>query len=171
MDNALQLIQVIGDILRHEMNLKEDQTVLKDQAFGIPPDERLYISVGLMGGHTFAVKNRWVNNPVDNTLRQDQSVNRRELLSIVLYSKSTAALERNWEIPLALNSTYAQQVQEAQSFNIAKVPLSMGDISDQEGAARLYRYSYTWAILTAYQKTTDIEYFDSFATPEVVSNQ
>lgn len=171
MDNTKELIQQIGAILRGELNLKEDQTVLYNQAFEIPPDDRLYISVGVLGGRNFAVKTKYMGETNVAELNQQQGVNRQELVSIQLYSKSDDALTRNWEVPLALNSTRAQQVQEKYSFKIGNLPVSMVDVSDPEGAHRLYRYALTVAVLVAYRKTTPVDFYDSFQTPVITSNQ
>lgn len=172
MNNTLELIQEIGKVLRAEMGLKQDQTVAYNQAFKIPPDDRLYISVGVLGGRTFAVKTGYENDPTKpQELQQVQGINRQELLSILVYSKDESALERNWEIPVALNSMTAQQTQEANAFKIGNIPLAMTDVSDQEAAARLYRYSLTVAVLVAYRKSASVEFFDSFQQPQIITNQ
>lgn len=172
MDNTQQLIQELGLILRGEMGLKEDQTVMYNQAFAIPPDDRLYISVGVLGGRDFAVKTQHSNDPTKPTeLQQVQGINRQEILSFQLFSKSEAALTRNWEVPVALNSTRAQQSQEKFSYKIGNLPTSMNDVSESEGAHRLYRYALTVAVLVAYRKTSPVDFYDTFQTPVITSNQ
>lgn len=170
-NNPEELIQAIGKILRTEMALRENQTVIQNQAFRRPKDNRLYLAIGLIGGRTFAAKTQYVNDPVNGELTQVQGINRQELLSIRAYSKDEEALRRNWEIPVALNSITAQQSQEEFSYKIGNIPLSMVDISSGDGARRLYEYSLTVAVLVAYRKTASAQFFDSFQSPEVHSNQ
>jgi hypothetical protein len=171
-NNPEELIQSVLRIFRTEMELKQDQTLIQNQPFRIPKDSRLYLSVGLMGGRTFAAKTQYVANPdTPAELTQIQGVNRQELLSIHALSKGEAALQRNWEIPVALNSLTAQQAQEEGSFKIGNVPLAMNDLSGGEGARRIYEYSLTVAVLVAYRKTSSAQFFDSFQTPAIITNQ
>jgi hypothetical protein len=169
-NSTLELIQSLGLILRTQMALKEDQTVLYNQPFKIPPDKRLYASIGVIGGRTFAAKSGYYNDPVSGELKEGQGVNRQEIVSVMLYSKSTEALERNWEVVAAFNSTVAQQEQEKGSFKIGNLPLAMNDVSEGEGARRLYRYSLTVAVLVAYRRDGVVQYFENFQQPEIVSN-
>lgn len=171
-NNPEELFQSLGAILRTEMGLKEEQTILYNQPFEIPKDKKLRISIGVIGGRTFAVKTQYKNDTTkEDSLLQEQAVNRQEMVSIQIYSKSTEALQRNWEIPVAFNSITAQQAQEAGSFNIAKLPVAMNDISEGEGARRLYRYALTVMVQVAYRKTSNAQFFDNFRTPAIITNQ
>lgn len=171
-NNPEELIQAVLRILRTELALKQDQTVIQNQAFRIPKDSRLYISAGLIGGRTFGAKTQYTVEPnVPEVLTQIQGINRQEILSIRALSKGAAALQRNWEIPVALNSITAQQAQEAGSFKIGNLPLSMVDVSEGEGARRIYEYSLTVAVLVAYRKTSNAQFYDSFQQPAVITNQ
>ncbi|MDE3073911.1 MAG: hypothetical protein KGJ86_00655 [Chloroflexota bacterium] len=163
-------LEVVADILRHCLGLAKDQVVLYNQKFLIPPDDRMYASVGIIGVKTFGAATRFVVDPVSGELRESQSVNRLELLSVSLYSRSPAARQRNWEVAAALVSAYSQQRQEAHQLRIARFPTAMSDVSQVEGAARLNRYVLTIPVQASYTKVQPTEYFDAFPPPVVYTN-
>jgi len=164
-----EIIKIIALILEHELNLKNDQVVLTNQKFNIPPDDRLYVAVELMGSRPFGVKTAYEADPITGELLEVQSVNCQEMYSVLAYSKGPTARQRNWEIAPALVSTFAQQQQEEHSFKIGYLP-RMTDVSGLDGTSRLNRYRLTFVALVAYRKTKPVEYFDQFAQPTIISN-
>lgn len=167
---AEEFIKVIALIIEHELGLSRDQVILYNQKFDIPPDNRMYVSVSMLGSRPFGAKTKYEGDPVTGELVETQSVNVQEMYSVLLYSLSATARQRNWEIPAALTSTYAQQLMEEHSFKIGYLP-QMTDVSEQEGTSRLNRYSLTFAALVAYRKTKPVDYFDQFAQPTIITNQ
>ncbi len=163
-------IKILVELLLAELGLKAEQVTLYNQEFPIPPDERFYINLSILGTKTFGARNKYEKDPVTDELREVQGINRQEMISLLAYSKSAEARERNWEIPLVFSSTLAEQLMEKHSFKIGRVPTSMFDVSEGEGAARINRYNITFLVLAAYQKTKDVEYFDKFATPLIITN-
>ena len=164
-----EIIKIIALILEHELNLKNDQVVLTNQKFNIPPDDRLYVAVELMGSRPFGVKTAYEADPITGELLEVQSVNCQEMYSVLAYSKGPTARQRHWEIAPALGSTFAQQQQEEHSFKIGYLP-RMTDVSGLDGTSRLNRYRLTFVALVAYRKTKPVEYFDQFAQPTIISN-
>ena len=163
-------IKLLVALILAEMDLKPEQVTIYNQKFDIPTDERLYINLGILGVKTFAVANKWENDPVSGNLTEVQNLNRQELISILAYSRGSAARERNWEIPLVFSSVRAEQVMEANSFTIGRIPVAMNDVSEQDGTSRLNRYSFTIALLSAYQKIKPVDYYDSFRAPLITTN-
>lgn len=164
-------IKVCATILKASLGLKDDQVILYNQKFDIPPDDRLYLVLSVMGVKTFGANTGYENDPVSGELHEVQSVNRQEMFSVLLYSWSSDARTRNWEVPVALVSTLSQQLQEANSISISKVPTAMIDVSEVEGTKRLNRYSLTFNVLAAYTKRQPVDYFDQFnIPPEVITN-
>jgi len=123
-----------------------------------------------LGSRTFGSTTRWEADPVSNELIETQRVNRQEMFSALIYSRSSAARIRNWEIPAALVSTLSQQLQEKHSIKIAQCPVSMADVSEVEGTARLNKYALTFNVLSAYHKKKPTQFFDTFAEPAVITN-
>lgn len=163
-------IKVVADILQAELGLKPDQVLLYNQKFDIPPDDRLYLSLAVMGSRTFGSNTRYQSDPVSNDLTETQNVNRQEMYSLLFYSRSSESRIRNWEVPAALVSTFSQQMQEKNSLKIAQVPTAMLDVSEVDGTARLNKYSLTFNVLAAYTKTKPTQYFDRFSEPEIITN-
>ncbi len=163
-------IKVIGDILRYELGLKPDQVLLYNQKFDIPPDYRMYICLSILGSKQFAGYPDYDPDPITGNLVETQVVNRQEMISILVYSRSEEARVRNWEISAALVSAYSQQQQEANSIKIATLPVSMNDVSEVEATDRLNRYALTFMVLAAYKKQKPVEYFDTFAPPVIFTN-
>jgi len=164
-----ETIKVIAEILRTELTLQKDQVILYNQKFNIPPDERLYLSVSLLGSRPFGAKTSYVGDPITGDLVEQQSVNVQELYSVLAYSRGSSARTRNWEIPAALVSTFAQQQMEVNSFKLGYLP-AMVDVSEQDGTSIVNRYSLTFAALVAYRKTKPVDYFDNFSQPSITSN-
>lgn len=164
-------IKVVAGVLQSELGLKPDQVMLYNQKFDIPPDDRLYVTLSLLGSRTFGASTRYENNPISDELQETQRVNQQQMLSITLMSRSSEARVNNWRVPAALVSTYSQQQQEANSIKIGQVPTSMNDVSDVEGTARLNKYSLTFLVLAAYSYVKPTQFFDSFGGPEIITNQ
>jgi hypothetical protein len=163
-------IKLLVALLLAEMELKPEQVTIYNQKFDIPTDERLYINLGILGTKTFSARNHWEPDPVDGNLTEIQDINRQELISVLAYSRGPAARERNWEIPLVFSSIRAQQVMEANSFVIGRIPVAMNDVSEQDGTSRLNRYSFTISLLSAHQKIKAVDYYDSFPGPLLITN-
>ena len=66
---------------------------------------------------------------------------------------------------MAINSVYAQQIQEANSFKIARLS-AIDDLSALEGAAMLYRFEISLVVFAWYRKSKSVEFYDEF-TAEV----
>jgi len=167
---SVEYIKVIADILKTELSLENDQVVLYNQKFNIPPDDRLYLDVAVVGSRPFGAKTQYVNDPVNDVLTEQQGVNVQEMYSVLMYSLTSEARTRNWEVTAALTSTYSQQQQEKYSFKIGYLP-KMLDVSEQDGTSIVNRYSLTFAALVAYRKTKPVDYYDQFSQPSVITNQ
>ncbi len=164
-------IKVCAAIIKASLALEDDQVILYNQKFDIPPDVRLYVVLSVLGTKTFGANTSYDEDPVSGELLETQNVNRQEMLSVLFYSWTSEARTRNWEIPAALVSTLSQQLQEKNSISISKVPTAMLDVSEVEGTKRLNRYSLTFNVLAAYTKRQPVDYFSQFnIPPEVITN-
>ncbi len=163
-------IKLLRGILLKELGLRDEQVMLYNQEFPLPPDDRLFLNLAVLGTKSFAVKTEYRPNPVTHELEEYQVLNRQEMISILCFSAGSLARERNWEIVPALSGTLAQQVMEENSFLIGKLPTSMNDVSEQDGARRLNRYSLTFNVLVAYSKVKSVDYFDEVSGPLLTTN-
>ena len=170
-----EILKVLVDIIRREMDLKADQVHIYNQRWIIPADDRLYVTIKISGTKPYAVNRRYrpsqiVAGPTEitETLNEELSINAQDVLTINVYShKMEARLRRN-ELILALCSTLSEQLQERHGFSIGVVPVAVTDVSEGEGTDMLNRYAITYNILYAQGSTKPVEYFDEFSIAETV---
>jgi hypothetical protein len=150
--------QIICDIIKDGMALKDDQIWVYNQRRSIPEDKRLYITVGVMTMKPYG------NNKTFNatTLNDELSQYIQETLSINMMSYTTECLERYPEVMGSLIATYSQQVQELYALKIAETPTSINDVSAIEGTTLLNRVAITLPVLRKYSMLIGANYYDTF---------
>lgn len=146
------------DILQNQLGLSNDRVYIFDQKIAQPSDAGLYIAVSVPSCRAFAS-----NVDFDSAGNQVASINMGATLSIDAISRDTSALNRKEEILIALNSTYARQQQDANSFYVAPLPspTSFTNLSGIDGAAIPYRYTISVRIMYTVVKTTASPYFET----------
>jgi hypothetical protein len=173
--NDVELIKALCDLLQAQLDLKAGKVIIYNQKFDIPTTNDMYVFVAFQRGKPFGASLTRENVPASgNTpafLQEVQRLNVQETYTINLYSRDGSARQRNHEVVFALHSTQCQQMQERYQFRMGYIPSSMIDVSHVEGAARINRYSLTFALLRAYTRTRPIEYYDTFnIPPELIIN-
>ena len=151
----------VRDILVHEMGISEDRITIAGEDFKIPPDEDLFIVIEPKGAPK-VIANRNIVEPTVSAFTEKQEVNTQEMIAVMLFSRSLEAYNRSNEVLMAIQSLYAQGVQEANSFKIARMS-NIENLSDLEGGAMLRRYELTLVIFVWYEKTKAGEYFDKLS--------
>lgn len=156
------------EILEKGLGLAPGRTYLWDQKINQPTDYDLYIAVSVPSCKPFGN----VNRQSANGASQEQFVAMQATADIDIISRGPAARDRKEEVILALNSIYAQQQQEANSFYIGKLPPSgrFVNLSQIDGAAIPYRYRISVNLQYAVAKTTAAPYFDNINAPELATN-
>lgn len=157
------------DIIQKELGLANGKVYLYNQKIMQPTDDSLYIAVGVLNCKPFGNTNR--PNTSGEGVQADQSVNMLAQLSLDVISRSTAALRRKEEVIMALNSTYAIQQQERNSFFIGKLPPGgqFVNLSSADGAAIPYRFNISVNIQYFARKVKEDSYFDQFPDVEVTT--
>jgi hypothetical protein len=150
--------QIICDIIKAGMSLKDDQIWIYNQRRAIPEDKRLYVTVGVMSMKPYA-NNRTFNA---TTYNDELSQYFQETLSINLMSYTTECLERYAEVLGSLISTYSQQAQEEFALKIAETPTGINDVSAIEGTTLLNRIVITLPVLRKYSMLIAANYYDTF---------
>lgn len=156
-------LELFCDVIRKEMALASDQIFLWNQKITVPNDSRLYVAVSILNCKPFGNNNRF------NDGDAEQSVNMMATLGIDILSRSEEAWTRKEEVILALNSTYAQQQQELNSFYIGKISTGFVNLSEVDGPAIPYRFNISVNIQYVYAKTKPVQYYDAFDTVEVTT--
>jgi len=161
--------QIICDIIKYGMSLKEDQIWIQNQRRHIPEDKRLYIVVGMLASKSYGNNIEYdysgitgVSGTTGTTgIAYDimtQYV--RETIVIDVFSYTTEALERYGEVFGVLNSTYSEEMQTTHAIRIGKTPISINDVSHVEGATLLNRMSLTLQVLRKYSNVIGTNYYD-----------
>ncbi len=152
-------IKVIADILCKELGINANRVFLFNSLNPLPKDDDLYIVLQQTEFPPFGLKKEYKQN--NDTYTEVQSYMTKEVITISLVSKNTDARLRRYDVNLALNSTYSQQMQEQYGFHIAQCnPVS--NRSYLEATARLYRFDTEATVITAYSKTQAVDYYDKF---------
>lgn len=163
------IAQYFVDIIVQEMSMSKQSVWLRDQNKLINNDDGLYIIVGFVGGvpisNTTSVSQETVNNITNEY--QTCEVQVMEAIQVDVLSRSNLALTRNWEVIAAMQSIYAQQVQEANNFKIFRIPHNFVNTSISEGGSMLNKYSITISALAWYRKEKVLvsplgDYYDNF---------
>lgn len=149
------------EIIQQEMSLTDGRVYLWDQKLMQPSDFDLYIAVSVASAKPFGNSNRYQTD--GGGLDAYQYVSMYNLLNLDIISRGPAARDRKEEVILALNSIYAQQQQDANSFYIGKLSTNFINLSEIDGAAIPYRYRISVAMQYAYVKIKPSQYFDTFA--------
>lgn len=164
------VLSLFCEIIEREMGLANGRVYLWDQKINQPTDSGLYIAVSVLNAKPFANVNQAVSAAEEDPLSSRQWVNMLATIGIDIISRGPAARDRKEELILALGSTYAEKQQEANSFLIGRLPTSFVNLSFIDGAAIPYRFHIDVQIQYAYFKAKNIDYFDNFEGPEILTD-
>jgi hypothetical protein len=167
--------QIIVDIIATRMDLDPQTVWVRNQNRKIPQGDGIYIAVGQIGWKVYGNNREEVSTeipqpsptPAIQTLTEVITISAQEMIQIDIMSRNNDALMRQWEIIAALNSTYAEQKQEANSFRIATIPQGFIDSSFAEGGSMLNRFTITIACNVWYKSEQILsqgDIYDSFET-------
>jgi len=157
------------NILQNQLGLDNQHIYLWDQKLNEPKDYGLYIAVSILHSKPFGNTNYW-NGSTQQTI---QSVNMLDMLQIDAISRGPAARDNRANILIALNSQYAEQQQEFNSFFIGKLPYgaNFNNLSQIDGAAIPYRFQIQVTLQYFVKLIQNADYYDTFNQPTVLVNQ
>lgn len=153
-------IKLICDILQKQLDLSKEQVWIYNQKRDIPNDFNMYIVVDYQGQRIIGSVRR--EKPTETGLVEYQSLHSLAVIRLDLFSRGNAARVNKDLVIMALNSTYSQQVQEANGFSIARNSFQVTNTSMAEGTAELNRYSISFNVTYMSETTKSIDYFDTF---------
>lgn len=159
-------LELVCDIIAKYMALTADQIYIWDQKFNIPKDYRAYLAASILSSRVFSSNISYEDQGAG--LNAVQQTNVTELVQIDIYSKSTEANRRKYEIVRALKSVYAQFQMENNNFSVSSIPANFVTVNSQEGAAIPYRFNITIAVQHMETQGEDVNFYDQFADPQVI---
>lgn len=164
-----EIIDVICDLVRGDMDLDEQRVWIYNQKMNIPDSPGLFVDVAFTGARPYGANSLPVET--DSGLSETQSVNVQETYSINLYSRDESAFSRAWEVTAALTGNSAEQAMELHNFQFGQIPTSFVDTSFLEASARLFRQTISFNALRVRSKTRAISYYDKFRKAALYTNQ
>lgn len=154
------------DILQKQLGLANDHVYLWDQKLIEPKDYDMYVAVSVLTSKPFGNTNRF-----DGATNQSiQSINMLDVLQIDLLSRGPSARDKKANVLMALNSNYAEQQQEFNSFFIGKLPTNFVNLSQIDGAAIPYRFQISVNLQYFVKLIQAVDYYDTFSEPSVLVN-
>ena len=151
--------KLIRDILIKEMELDNSRIWIYNSDAILPTDDELFIVLQIKSRPPYS--NNVKYEETTNGLNEIQTMTVAEVIQIDICSKNTEARERAYEVQMAMRSTFAIQTQEANQFSISRIA-PVQDISFLEATSRLNRYSCEVRVISAYTKTKNVDYYDTF---------
>lgn len=156
-------LELFCDIIQKELSLTDDQIFLWDQKINIPTDSRLYVAISVVSCKPFGNNNRF------NAGDAQQSLNMLAVVGVDILSRGPDARDRKEEIILALNSTYAQQQQELNSFYLGKLSTGFVNLSEIDGMAIPYRFNISFNMQYIVNVTKPVQYYDDFDSADITT--
>lgn len=153
-------IKLICDILQKQLDLSKEQVWIYNQKRDIPNDFNMYIVADYQGQKIIGSVRH--EQPVESGLMEYQSLHSLAVIRLDLFSRGNSARINKDLVIMALNSTYSQQVQEANGFSIARNSFQVTNATMAEGTAELNRYSISFNVTYMSETTKSIQYFDTF---------
>ena len=161
-------IKAICNILQHQLDLTDNQIWIYNQKRDIPNDFNMYIVVDYQGQRIIGNIRKEI--ATETGLVEYQSLHSLATIRLDLFSRGNSARVNKDLVIMALNSTYSQQVQEANGFQIARNSFQVTNASIAEGVAELNRYSISFNVTYMSETTKSIEYYDTFSK-EVITEE
>lgn len=154
-------IKQICRILQNQLDIPEGNIWIYNQKRNIPNDFGTYYVVSYLGQRVISNIRR--EEATVDGLVEYQSLHSLANLMIDVFSRGKDAREARDNAIMALNSTYSQQVQEANGFQIARNSFQVTNTSEVEGVAELNRYSISFNVTYMSETRKSIDYFDTFS--------
>lgn len=169
------ILQSVAGIIRSCLRLGAAQVILARQKYEIPPDSSLLVVLSLEDMRAIANNVRTVDDP-QLGMRDEQYLTIRDMIQIDVLAMTDPKTGMNQardlrnQVLLALNSTYAEQAQEAVQYSLARIPVSFANTSSLEATQFLERYTATIAVTYSEAANQFPSYFDAFNAEFKVDN-
>jgi hypothetical protein len=144
--NSLDLIRII---CKEQLHLKDDHVSIYDQKWVIPDFDDMFLTIEYRNSRMIA--NRNIFDDSGSTPVEWQELNMLENIIVGVFSRTMEAFDRKEEVLMAIKSQFAQFLQEAYMFKIARAGEIL-DLSYLEGTAMLKRYDIELMVYTWYER-------------------
>lgn len=156
MSNTLDIIK---QILCQEMQLPKTRIWAYNSNVDLPTDSKMFII--LHYGERRPISNTIKYKPTKDGMQEVQSMNVQEEIIISMISRSTEARERAYEAHLAMNSTFARNLQFKEHIHISILG-EVWDASFLEATSRMNRFDAKIRVFKSYDKVKSVDYYDKY---------
>ena len=158
-------VAILIDIIRTYLNLTNDQIWQYNQARVIPNTSGSFVVVSYEASKPYSTSRNY--SIVGTNYLETTTLQAEEMYSIEIFSRDSSARLNKEQIILALASNYSIQQQELYNFRIASVAERINNISSQDGGSMLNRFVIDTRLITWYQNTQSVNYFNRYPTTQI----
>lgn len=159
---------LLCEIIQNQLGLAPGRVYLWDQKIFQPSDNDLYVAVSVARCKPFG--NNISSDGSGSGLDSNAYVNMQATVDIDIISRGPAARDQKELVLAALFSQYSQAQQEANSFYVARLPVSFINLSFIDGAAIPYRFKISVAMQYTTTISKSVPYYDTFQAVSLVEN-
>lgn len=163
--------KILVDIIKHELQLPDNygktsngdvipSVVIYGQNIKLFNTDKLQITVKTNDYKVYS--NRSEVKEVNGEFVEIQDLNLSCSIDINSYSRNNDARERHYEIIMAMNSNYAQQLMDLYNFKLGIIGNTV-NLSGLDGGSDINRFVTSYRAIIHKQKTTKIDYYDKFS--------
>lgn len=141
--------------------------VIQGQNIQLYSTPNLQITVSTISNNVFATHNEFTTT--ETGYQETVYSNEKRTMQVDVYSKNLQALLRYNEVQLALSSTLAEELQDQYNFKIATISTAQ-NVTGLEGGSEINHYIIRFDVLIWHEKTTVIDYYDTFKATYQTNN-
>jgi hypothetical protein len=158
MDEA-DTIAALAELLRCELRLPEEppHVFVYNGAWNLPELDDMYLYIGILRDDVFAAGQNYANDPVAEQLVEQQRISRSTTYTVDLFSVSTEARRRRFDVTFALQGDAAERLSEARCLRIFR-PSNFTDLSDIEASRRLNRFQCQFDVFESAGQTRSVPF-------------
>lgn len=161
-------LDIIKQILDEEMQMPKNRVWAYNANVDLPKDSKLFIVLSY--GMRKPISNTIKYKNTDEGMEEIQSMNVCEDVIVSLLSRNTEARDRAHEVHMAMNSTFARNLQAKEHIHIS----ILGDVWDAsflEATSRINRFDCKIRIFKSYEKIKAVDYYDKYKFQTWVNHQ
>lgn len=155
----MNTLDIIKQILCEEMQLPKNRIWAYNSNVDLPKDNKLFII--LHYGERRPISNTIKYKPTKDGMQEVQSMNVCEEVIISMISQGTEARERAYEAHMAMNSTFARNLQFKDHIHISILG-EVWDASFLEATSRMNRFDAKIRVFKSYDNVKSVDYYDKY---------
>lgn len=152
-------LDIIKQIICKEMQIPKNRVWAYNSNIDLPKNRGLFVVLSY--GERKPISNTIKYKPTKDGMQEIQSINVCEDVIVSLLSQNTDARDKAHEVHMAMNSTFARNLQAKEHIHIS----ILGDVWDAsflEATSRINRFDCKIRVFTSYEKIKATDYYDKY---------